>query len=491
METRICRLHGARDLHIETLPMTGPGPGEVLVALGAAGICGSDLHYWQDGGFGTVRVREPIILGHEAAGTVLALGEGVAGLAPGHRVALNPGHACGTCRFCVAGAAQHCLDMRFKGSAMRMPHEQGMFRDRMVTDLQDATLAVARDTRDDLKTLALALLDRGGMLADKAEVVAEPLVQTDEIGVTTHGLSMIPYYLPDLQAGRMHTTGTETVLRDNRVTLLWDGNYLPGHWLMARALDTCMERVAEFGIAALAMRRSHQIGCLSTVTRIAANRGLVCWIATSDPSGRLVAPFGGTEPTLTPNPWAVGYPGGDHPVLIDTCASITTVSKLREHINSGIRFAHPWMLDGEGHATTDPTVVNADPRGHHPAGGPGRSWPQGLWHGADGRDADDGAGPSWSRRRAFAMGRQRLCAGDRPRGIRRLRGIRARSGVAEHPLSRQPPGARRGPGGRARRPRCRGADPQPPRRHCPARRGLASAATLGVALHRPITVLHQ
>lgn len=132
METRAVRLHGARDLHIETLPLTGPGPGEVLVALGAGGICGSDLHYWQDGGFGTVRVREPIILGHEAAGTVLDLGEGVTGLAPGDRVALNPSHACGTCRFCLAGVAQHCLDMRFKGSAMRMPHEQGMFRDRMV-----------------------------------------------------------------------------------------------------------------------------------------------------------------------------------------------------------------------------------------------------------------------------------------------------------------------------------------------------------------------
>ena len=220
-----------------------------------------------------------------------------------------------------------------------------------------------RYARDDLKALALALLGRGGMAADKAAVVAELLVQTDEIGVTTHGMSMIPYYLPDLQSGRMRTEGTETVLRDNRVTLLWDGNYLPGHWLMARALDTCMERAAEYGMAALAMRRSHHIGCLSTLTRIAAERGLVCYIATSDPSGRWVAPFGGTEPTLTPNPWAVGYPGGDHPVLIDTCASITTVSKVREHINNGTQFAHPWMLDGQGRATTDPTVVNADPKG--------------------------------------------------------------------------------------------------------------------------------
>jgi len=132
MDTRVCRLHGRNDLRIETQPLVAPGPGEVLVAVGAGGICGSDLHYWQDGGFGPIRVREPIIIGHEAAGTVIELGEGVTGLVPGDRVALNPSHPCGTCRFCAEGAHQHCLAMRFKGSALRFPHEQGMFRDRLV-----------------------------------------------------------------------------------------------------------------------------------------------------------------------------------------------------------------------------------------------------------------------------------------------------------------------------------------------------------------------
>ncbi len=217
--------------------------------------------------------------------------------------------------------------------------------------------------RDDLKSLALNLLVRGGLEQTKAEVVAELLIQTDEIGVTTHGISMVPYYLPELKSGNMTSDSTYEVVRDNKVTMVWDGNYLPGHWLMTRALETCMERAAAYGIAALAIRRSHHIGCLSTLTRIAAEKGLVCYIATSDPSGRWVAPYGGTEPTLTPNPWAVGYPAKEHPVLIDTCASITTVSKVREHINSGTEFANPWMLDANGNATTNPNVVNEEPRG--------------------------------------------------------------------------------------------------------------------------------
>jgi len=220
-----------------------------------------------------------------------------------------------------------------------------------------------RFSRDTLKALAHELLARGGLEATMADVVAELLIRTDELGVTTHGISMVPYYLPELKAGSMTAAGTHEVVRDNKVTMVWDGNYLPGHWLMSQAIDTCTARAREYGMAALAIRRSHHIGCLSTLTRIAAQRGFVCYIATSDPSGNWVAPFGGTEPLLTPNPWAVGYPGDGHPVLIDTCASITTVSKVREHVNEGTRFEHPWMLDAEGRATTDPGVVNATPKG--------------------------------------------------------------------------------------------------------------------------------
>ena len=132
MQTRVARLHAERDMRVELVDYSGPGLGEVRLAMAAGGICGSDLHYYQDGGFGPVRVREPIIAGHEASGYVEALGEGVLGLEVGQLVAVNPSQPCGQCQYCQIGQPIHCLDMRFMGSAMRLPHENGMFRETLV-----------------------------------------------------------------------------------------------------------------------------------------------------------------------------------------------------------------------------------------------------------------------------------------------------------------------------------------------------------------------
>ena len=121
-------IHAPHDLRVEPVAAAPPGPGEVLVRIEAGGICGSDLHYFHHGGFGTVRIKQPMVLGHEIAGVVAEVGAGVSHLRPGVRVAVNPSLPCGQCRYCQDGQQRHCLDMRFMGSAMRFPHVQGGFR---------------------------------------------------------------------------------------------------------------------------------------------------------------------------------------------------------------------------------------------------------------------------------------------------------------------------------------------------------------------------
>jgi len=127
-------IHAARDLRIEDREAERPGPGQVQIRLATGGICGSDLHYYNHGGFGTVRLREPMILGHEVSGHITALGEGVSGLAVGQLVAVSPSRPCGHCRFCANAQYNHCLNMRFYGSAMPFPHIQGAFREVLVAE---------------------------------------------------------------------------------------------------------------------------------------------------------------------------------------------------------------------------------------------------------------------------------------------------------------------------------------------------------------------
>jgi L-idonate 5-dehydrogenase len=126
--------HDAKDLRIETRETAPLTEREVLIRMEAGGICGSDLHYYNHGGFGTVRLKEPMILGHEVAGRVDAVGSGVTGVEVGQRVAVSPSRPCGACAYCREGSQNHCLHMRFYGSAMPFPHIQGAFREILVAD---------------------------------------------------------------------------------------------------------------------------------------------------------------------------------------------------------------------------------------------------------------------------------------------------------------------------------------------------------------------
>ena len=122
------RIHAKEDLRLDPFEVPVPGPGEVLLKLGAGGICGSDLHYYFEGRNGSFVVREPLIPGHEASAVVEAVGPGVTRVSKGDKVAVSPSHACGRCEGCRSGREQLCSNMKFLGSASLFPHVQGMFQ---------------------------------------------------------------------------------------------------------------------------------------------------------------------------------------------------------------------------------------------------------------------------------------------------------------------------------------------------------------------------
>lgn len=110
------RLHGPADLRVETLPHPGhPAPGEVLLRVTATGVCGSDLHPYETGSIGSTALGSPLVMGHEFAGVIEEIGEGVPAALLGARVAVDPSQPCGTCFHCSHGDPNLCRNQKFVG----------------------------------------------------------------------------------------------------------------------------------------------------------------------------------------------------------------------------------------------------------------------------------------------------------------------------------------------------------------------------------------
>ncbi|PAV78652.1 hypothetical protein WR25_22209 [Diploscapter pachys] len=108
-----CILYGKNDIRLEQRPIPKAGPNQLLIRVKTVGICGSDVHYCLHGAIGNFIVKEPMVLGHESAGIVEAVGENVRGFSVGDRVAMEPGIPCRGCQHCKIGSYNLCPDMRF------------------------------------------------------------------------------------------------------------------------------------------------------------------------------------------------------------------------------------------------------------------------------------------------------------------------------------------------------------------------------------------
>lgn len=195
-------IHAPGDLRVEDVPTPLTLPHQLRVRVRCGGICGSDLHYFQHGGFGTVRIQQPMILGHEVSGVVESVGAEVKNFEVGHRVAVSPSRPCGLCRYCQQGLQNHCLDMRYYGSAMRMPHIQGAFRQELVVDATQAHL------------LADSVSDAEGAMAEPLSVAlhavrrAGPLVGRNVL-ITGCGPIGALLVVAARRAGATHITVTD------------------------------------------------------------------------------------------------------------------------------------------------------------------------------------------------------------------------------------------------------------------------------------------
>ena len=143
-------LHCPKDLRIDDRTLWPPQQGQAQVAVVSTGLCGSDrmstpvsptncfsytplcsVHYYLHGRNGDFAIQAPLVLGHEAAGVVTALGPGVTNLVLGQRVAIEAGVMCNSCAYCSKGRYNLCKSLRFASSAKTFPHLDGTLQERM------------------------------------------------------------------------------------------------------------------------------------------------------------------------------------------------------------------------------------------------------------------------------------------------------------------------------------------------------------------------
>jgi L-idonate 5-dehydrogenase len=175
MHAIVC--HASKDLRVE--PQTEPQaltPDQLRVRIARGGICGSDLHYYQHGGFGTVRLREPMVLGHEVSAVIEAVGREDGPFKIGQRLSVSPSRPCGGCRYCHQGLPNHCLNMRFYGSAMPFPHVQGAFQQSMVIETHQAHpladhVSLAEGAMAEPLSVGLHAIQRAGVVFGKRVLV--------------------------------------------------------------------------------------------------------------------------------------------------------------------------------------------------------------------------------------------------------------------------------------------------------------------------------
>lgn len=210
---RAAVLEAAGKISIRSVPVPVPGAGMVRLRVRRAGICGSDLHYFEHGSCGAFVPTRPFVLGHEFAAEVAALGDGVDGLTVGDRVTANPARACGVCDHCKGGRGNLCRRTIMLGSASTTPPTDGAFAEFVVvradqchplpSGLDDGAGAM-------LEPLAVALhaVKRAGTVSGRRVLVTGGGPIGVLVALTAKAFGAVPVAVSDVVEGRRATART-------------------------------------------------------------------------------------------------------------------------------------------------------------------------------------------------------------------------------------------------------------------------------------------
>lgn len=210
-----------------------------------------------------------------------------------------------------------------------------------------------------LRRQILAVLQAWGMPHANAETTARLMVQTDLLGVDSHGISMLPHY-ERLRGKGLDLAAQPTLVKRFGATSLWDGQAGLGHPAAHAAVSDAIAQARIHGIAFAGVRNSHHFGAAGVYARMASEAGLVA-IVTSSAKGVLVVPTRASVPVLGTNPiaWAVPAGAGRDDVVLDMATSTSAANKIRVRALRNQPVPAGWVVDGRGQPVEDAAAAQA------------------------------------------------------------------------------------------------------------------------------------
>ena len=206
----------------------------------------------------------------------------------------------------------------------------------------------------------------------EAQTVAQHLVSSNLSGHDSHGVMRVPQYVEDIRQGRVHPGAELSVIRDWPTGSTIDAQGAFGQVACSIAMHRALEKAEEYGLGAVTMRGSGHTGRLGTYGELAASKNMIGMVFNNaGGGGQRVAPFGGRQGRLAPNPLCLASPSGrDFPIVLDISTCVAPEGKVRHAFQAGVKIPDGWLVDPEGRPTNDPAVLYETPRGSlQPIGG--------------------------------------------------------------------------------------------------------------------------
>ena len=207
---------------------------------------------------------------------------------------------------------------------------------------------------DTVRKQILAVLHAWGMVPERAEITAEVMVDTDLIGVDSHGISMLPMYQRLIDAGKLNARADAVIGREGPSTAVIDGGHNLGHSTMVTAMQLATSKARETGVGVVTVRRSHHFGAAGYYAKLAADAGQIGLVTSTTPT-KTVVPTRGSRPVLGTNPLAFAAPSANEaePFLLDMSTSTVAMNKVKVYDYLNKPLPAGWVLDGAGQPVTD------------------------------------------------------------------------------------------------------------------------------------------